>query len=137
MTMHDQTGRRAMHRQDLETALFAFCGIAQVAFLLMLRHLWGNDLDLRIWAPALSLPAFVAAASALTAHLLRRRELGVGFDGQALVVVLGLGALVVGLGPWLNGRLTALVEMAIVGVALGLAAAVGWQLRELRRSART
>lgn len=123
-----------MNRHDLETALFVLLGIAQVAFLLMLRGLWGNGIDLRVWVPALMLPAYLVSAAVLHVDLRRRLERGAGFDGQKLIVALGAVMLVTGLllAPRMSARTVSLVQLGVVGVGLGLATAVGYLLRRLR-----
>ncbi|MEJ7689828.1 MAG: hypothetical protein WKF76_05025 [Nocardioidaceae bacterium] len=72
-----------VNRHDLETALFVLLGIAQVAFLLMLRGLWGNGVDLRVWVPALFLTAYLVSAGALHVELRRRVDRGLGSTGRS------------------------------------------------------
>ncbi len=123
-----------MNRQDLETALFVLLGIAQVAFLLMMRGLWGNGIDLRIWVPVLFLPAYLVSAVALHLDLRRRLDQGAGFNGQKLIVALGAFVLVTGLllAPRMSATTVTLIQLGVVGVGLGLASPVGYLLRRLR-----
>ena len=123
-----------MNRHDLETALFVLLGIAQVAFLLMLRGLWGNGVDLRVWVPALFLTAYLVSAGALHVELRRRVDRGAGFNGQKLIVALGGFMLVTGLllAPRMSVKTVTLIQLGVVGVGLGLASAVGSLLRRLR-----
>jgi len=124
----------AVNRHDLETALFALLGIAQVAFLLMLRGLWGNGVDLRFWVPVVMLPLYVVSAAALHVELGRRVESGIGFNGQKLIVALGAFTIVTGLvlAPRMSAQMVTLIQLGVMGVGLGLASAVGYLLRRLR-----
>jgi len=123
-----------VNRHDVETALFVLLGIAQVAFLLMLRGLWDNGVDLRVWVPLLLLPAYLVSAAALHVDLTRRLDQGAGFNGQKLIVALGAFMLVTGLllAPRMSAKTVTLIQLGVVGVALGLASAVGYLLRRLR-----
>ncbi len=126
-----------MDRHELETAVFGFLGIAQVAFLLMLRGLWDNGIDLRLWVPAMALPLFALSGGLLYRDLHRRLRLGVGFDGQWLMVGLGAITLLTGLllAPQLTARQVCLIQLAITAVGLGCGCSVALLLRQLRRRA--